>query len=96
MQGNTVDTNVYTRPTKEMGIKGGGRLIDNDIMNYATLASKIDIDTVRSHPVQGKTRKRFRGKMRTRSLKHTWSLRIKTQRTIAAQHISYRWHLNSL
>ena len=93
MQGHAIDTNVYTRSAKELGARGGNRLVDNGIMNLATLASKIDIDTARTHKVTGLTRKRFRGKLAKRSVLHTWSLRIKTQRTIAARHIEKRWNL---
>ena len=93
MQGHTIDTNVYTRTAKELGARGGNMLVDNDIMNYASLASKIDIDTVNTHQVKGMTRKKFRGKLTMRPVLHTWSLRIKTQRTLAAHHIQNMWKL---
>ena len=93
MQGHAIDTNVYSRPAKELGARGGNRLVDNTIMNLASLASKIDIDTVKTHQVTGMTRRKYRGKLTMRPILHTWSLRIKTQRTIAAHHIHKKWEL---
>ena len=93
MQGNNIVTDVYTRPTKELGARGGSRLIDHQIMNYSSLASRIDIDTATNHGTTSQTRKRFRGKLAMRPMKHTWSMRIKTQRTIAALHIRDTWKL---
>ena len=49
---DAIDTNVYTRSAKELGARGGNRLVDNVIMNLATLASKLDIDTARTHTVE--------------------------------------------
>ena len=63
MQGNNIVTDVYTRPTKELGARGGSRLIDHQIMNYSSLASRIDIDTATNHGTTSQTRKRFRGKL---------------------------------
>ena len=70
MQGHAVNTDVYTRPAKELGVRGVGRLIDNNIMNYASLASKIDIETVKNHQVQCMSHTRYRGKWAWRPLKY--------------------------
>ena len=69
-------------------------MVDHQIRNYAELASRIDLDTALTHNVMGTTRKRFRGKLAVRPVLHTWSLRIKTQRTLAAKHIHQRWGLD--
>ena len=94
MQGQLLKTDVYTRPFNQLGARGGSVLVDHQIKNYAELASRIDVGTVQTHNVTGTTRKRFRGKLAVRPVLHTWSLRIKTQRTLAAKHIHRVWGLD--
>ena len=95
MQGQLIKTDVFTRPFNvQLGARGGSVLVDHQIRNYAELASRIDLETVQRHKVTSLTRRKFRGKLAMRPMLHTWSMRIKTQRTLAAKHICQCWGLD--
>lgn len=98
-KGNSFERKQYYRGLSNMGARGGGQLIDIQSMNLASLASKAilhdpepsttDVKSFRKRRKSGEYSKRVSSRM----VRHTWSMRIKTQRKIAIQTIVKKYHI---